>query len=135
MSGATIETISAVRAEYGPYEREVLREYGDVVAAFEAAGLPTYVETRGGLALCAMTPDGSLFVVASEDALPSGRAKLSGWHLSHCPEDSPAARWRCTVYDTVPDLSRSMTSGDLAVAPLVTAALTHLVGCSRHEGR
>ncbi|MFI1179947.1 hypothetical protein ACH4UT_10360 [Streptomyces sp. NPDC020799] len=133
MSGTTIEAIAAIRAEYGPRELEALRTYGDVAAALEAAGLPTYVETRGGLALCSMAPDGSLLVVASEEALPSDRSRLSGWHLSHCPEDGPAARWRCIVHDTVPTTSPAGACGDLALEPLIAAAQAHLAACRRHE--
>ncbi|MGI5526869.1 hypothetical protein ACQEVX_05380 [Streptomyces syringium] len=133
MTGTTIEAIAAIRAEYGPRELEALREYGDVVAALEAAGLPTYVETRGGLALCSMAPDGSLLVVASEEALPSDRSQLSGWHLSHCPEDGPAARWRCTAYDSVPAAYSAKPCGDLALEPLAAAALAHLATCPKRE--
>ncbi|WP_367132766.1 MULTISPECIES: hypothetical protein [Streptomyces] len=132
MSGTTIEVIAAIRAEYGPRELEALRAYGDVVASLEAAGLPAYVETRGGLAICSMAPDGSLFVLASEEALPADRSQLSGWHLSHCPEDSPAVRWRCIVRDTVPAASSAEARGDLAVEPLITAAKAHLAAC-RHD--
>ncbi|GHE09193.1 hypothetical protein [Streptomyces alanosinicus] len=123
--------VATIRAAYGPDERRVLAAYGDVHAALEAAGLRPYVETRGGLAVCAYAEDGTLLVLACEDALPLNRDALTGWHLSHVPEDEPGAAWRCVVYDSVPADPGSGEVGDLRLLPLVDAAKAHLATCSR----
>lgn len=122
-------TVDEIRAHYGPDEHQAVELYGDVIDAFETAGLPAYVETRGGLAVCAITPTGSLLVVASDDALPWSRDALVGWHLSHTAEDEPGTPWRCTVYDTV---SADHHHGvDLSVARMISAGLAHLGACSK----
>ncbi|MEV4741780.1 hypothetical protein [Streptomyces sp. NPDC049555] len=124
-----IDSVSEIRAQYGPDEHQAVELYSDVIDAFEAAGLPAYVETRGGLAVCAVAPDGSMFVIASEEALPWRRDALDGWHLSHAPEDEPGVPWRCTVYDTVAaDLDYGAA---IDVTHLVSAARAHLAVCPK----
>ncbi|MGX1909381.1 hypothetical protein ACWIID_11000 [Streptomyces phaeochromogenes] len=125
--------VAAIRADYGPDEHRALAVYSDVHVALEEAGLHPYVETRGGLAICAFADDGTLFVVACEDALPFDRwapGALAGWHLSHVPEDGPAPAWRCVVYDSLPPHPCHFEVGDLDLRPLVEAATTHLTACS-----
>lgn len=125
--------VAAIRADYGPDEHRALAVYSDVHLALEAAGLHPYVETGGGLAVCAFADDGTLFVVAGEDALPFSRwtpGALAGWHLSHVPEDGPAPAWRCVVYDSLPPHSCRYEAGDLDLRPLVEAATAHLAACS-----
>lgn len=134
MFDATAE-VAVLRSAYGPEEQRALSVYGDVVAAFDAAGLPAYVETRGGLAICAYVPDGTLMVVACEDFLPLNRATVTGWHLSHVPEDGPSPKWRCIVHDTVDDDPHGGSGGSLSVEALVGAATAHVAECCRHSGR
>lgn len=125
--------VAAIRAEYGPDEHRALAVYSDVHVALEEAGLHPYVETRGGLAMCAFADDGTLFVVACEDALPFNRWApwaLAGWHLSHVPEDGPGPAWRCVVYDSLPPHPCHNEVGDLDLRPLVEAATAHLRACS-----
>ncbi|MER6548199.1 hypothetical protein [Streptomyces sp. NPDC001250] len=125
--------VAAIRADYGPDEHRALAAYSDVHIALEEAGLHPYVETRGGLAICAFADDGALFVVACEDALPFNRwapGALAGWHLSHVPEDGPAPAWRCVVYDSLPPHPCHYEVGDLGLRPLVEAATAHLPACS-----
>ncbi|MHA7956359.1 hypothetical protein ACX9I7_01185 [Streptomyces sp. L500] len=121
--------VEKIRACYGPDEHQAVELYGDVIDAFETAGLPAYVETRGGLAVCATVSDGSLLIVASDDALPWNRDALTGWHLSHTAEDEPGTPWRCTVYDTVS--TGHYHSATLNVAPMVSAGMAHLGACSK----
>ncbi|ANP53670.1 hypothetical protein AVL59_32665 [Streptomyces griseochromogenes] len=128
MFDATAE-VAAVRSTYGPEEERALAVYGDVVAAFDAAGLPAYVETRGGLAICAYAPDGAMLVVACQDFLPLNRVMVTGWHLAHVPEDGPSPKWRCIVHDTVPDDLCCDEPGALRLRPLVDAAKAHLAAC------
>lgn len=122
--------VAQIRAAYGPDEHRALAAYRDAHDALERAGLHPYVETRGGLAICAYTDDGTVFVVACEDALPVDRTALVGWHLAHVPEDEPAPAWRCVVYDTVPALPDPMEPGDVRVEPLLEAAMAHLAACA-----
>ncbi|MGW6021293.1 hypothetical protein [Streptomyces sp. NPDC055099] len=127
--------VAGIRATYGPDEHRALAVYSDVHVALEEAGLHPYVETRGGLAICAYADDGTLFVVASEDALPFNRwapGVLAGWHLSHVPEDGPAPAWRCVVYDSLPPHPCPHEVGDLRLEPLVEAATAHSDICSHH---
>ncbi|MEV4500892.1 hypothetical protein [Streptomyces klenkii] len=121
------DAVATIRAEYGPDEHQAVEIYGDVIDALERAGLPAYVETRGGLAICALTPDGSLLTVASEDVLPWDRNKLAGWHLAHTAEDEPGTPWRCIVHDAVP-AGRS-AGADEGIEAVVSAAVTHLKSC------
>ncbi|MER6424530.1 hypothetical protein [Streptomyces sp. NPDC001137] len=124
---------AAIRADYGPDEQRALAVYSDVHVALEEAGLHPYVETRGGLAICAFADDGTLFVVACDDALPFNRwapRALTGWHLSHVPEDGPAPAWRCVVYDSLPPHPCRYEVGDLDLRPLTEAATAHLAACS-----
>ncbi|MGD3109528.1 hypothetical protein [Streptomyces sp. YGL11-2] len=118
-----------IRASYGPEEQRALAAYADVHSALEEAGLHPYVETRGGLALCAYAPDGTLFVVASEDSLPNNRGGLTGWHLAHVPEDEPSPAWRCLVYDSAPATPGCGERGCLKVDRLAKAATRHLFSC------
>ncbi|MFI0912436.1 hypothetical protein [Streptomyces abikoensis] len=127
MSGTDI--VAEIRSQYGREERQAGELYGDVFAAFESAGFPAYVETRGGLAVCAIAPDGTRFVVASEAALPWDRDALDGWHLSHVAEDEPSTPWRCTVYDTV--VATLDYEEAIDVANLVSAARAHLGVCPK----
>ncbi|MFF4606124.1 hypothetical protein ACFY12_25710 [Streptomyces sp. NPDC001339] len=125
--------VAGIRAAYGPDEHRALAVYGDAHAALEEAGLYPYVETRGGLALCAYADNGTLFVVACEDSLPFNRktpGMLRGWHLSHVPEDGPAPAWRCVVYDTAPACLCCGAAGDLHLTPLVEAVTVHLATCA-----
>ncbi|MEU1307880.1 hypothetical protein ABZ419_03135 [Streptomyces cinnamoneus] len=119
--------VAAIRAEYGSDEHQAVELYGDVMDAFEEAGFPAYVETRGGLAVCAVTPDGSLLTVASEDALPWDRDRLAGWHLAHTAEDEPGTPWRCTVHDAV--AAGHGTGAGEGIEAMVAAAVTHLKTC------
>ncbi|MEU4999325.1 hypothetical protein [Streptomyces sp. NPDC021622] len=125
--------VAGIRAAYGPEEHRALAVYSDVHVALEEAGLHPYVETRGGMAICAYADDGTLFVVAGEDCLPFNRwapGVLAGWHLSHVPEDGPAPAWRCMVYDSLPPHPFRYEVGDLRLEPLVEAATAHLAACS-----
>ncbi|MFE4869573.1 hypothetical protein [Streptomyces sp. NPDC056682] len=128
--------VAGIRAAYGPDEYRALAVYSDVHVALEEAGLHPYVETGGGLAVCAYADDGTLFVVACEDSLPFNRwapGALAGWHLSHVPEDGPTPAWRCVVYDSLPASPRHREGGDLRLEPLVEAAAAHLAACSLHS--
>lgn len=125
---------AGIRATYGPDEHRALAVYSDVHAALEEAGLHPYVETRGGLALCAYAADGTLFVIASQDCLPFDRATLTGWHLTHVPEDEPGPAWRCVVYDSAPMGLYDGEQGDRRVRPLIDAAVAHLDACPRSAG-
>lgn len=123
-----------IRAAYGPDEHRALAVYSDVHGALEEAGLHPYVETRGGLAICAYADNGTLFVVACEDSLPFNRwapGGLAGWHLSHASEDGPAPAWRCVVYDSLPARPCRYEAGDLTLQPLIEAATAHLAACAR----
>ncbi|MEU5434514.1 hypothetical protein AB0G73_14220 [Streptomyces sp. NPDC020719] len=120
-----------IRAEYGPEELRAMEVYSDTVTALHAAGLHPYIETRGGLAVCAFAPDGSLLVVASHDALPLQRASLSGWHITHVPEDTNCPSWRCTVYDTTPEDPDRDPPGDLDLDAAAEAVTAHLASCPR----
>ncbi|WP_411121728.1 hypothetical protein [Streptomyces sp. x-19] len=122
--------VADVRATYGPDENAALNVYDDALKAFEDAGLHPYAETRGGLAICAHAPNGTLLVVACQDFLPLNRDMLLGWHLTHVPEDEPAPAWRCVVYDTTPADLRCDPAGNLSLEPLVDAALSHLSACA-----
>ncbi|GGX50950.1 hypothetical protein [Streptomyces noursei] len=126
--------VAGIRATYGPEERRALAAYGDVHEALEEAGLHPYIETRGGLAVCAYTRNGTLLVVASEDFLPLDRGMLMGWHLTHVPEDEPGAAWRCVVYDTVPTDLCCDPRGELSLTTLIEAAVAHLAACTRAVG-
>lgn len=129
--------VASIRATYGPDEDRALAVYSDVHGALEEAGLHPYVETRGGLAICAYADDGTLFVIACEDSLPLNRwapRALAGWHVSHVPEDGPAPAWRCVVYDSLPACPCRYEVGDLRLEPLIEAATAHLAVCSRTSG-
>lgn len=130
-----ITEVAAIQSAYGPEELEALAVYADVVVAFDDVGLPAYVETRGGLAICAYTPDGTLLVVACEDFLPLNRATVTGWHLSHVPEDGPSPKWRCIVHDTVDDDPHGGSGDRLSVEALVGAATAHVAGGCHLPGR
>ncbi|MEU7583807.1 hypothetical protein AB0B50_40225 [Streptomyces sp. NPDC041068] len=97
-------------------------------------GSTPYVETRGGLAVCACAADGSLIVVAGQDTLPLRRPSLKGWHVSHVPEDSHNPSWRCTVLDTLPPEGDSGSTGDLSLATVADAVTAHLDACTRIAG-
>ncbi|WP_116211663.1 hypothetical protein [Streptomyces olivoreticuli] len=125
------DAVAAIRAEYGPDEHQAVEVYGDVIDALEEAGFPAYVETRGGLAVCAFTPDGSLLTVASEDALPWDRDKLAGWHLAHTAEDEPGTPWRCIVHDGA--AAGHDTGAGEGFEAVVAAAVTHLKTCPRRS--
>ncbi|MEV0445909.1 hypothetical protein AB0I84_10475 [Streptomyces spectabilis] len=127
-------TVAAVRGTYGPEELDALAAYGDLYAALESAGLHPYVETRGGLAVCAFAADGSLIVVAGQDALPLRRSSLKGWHVTHVPEDSHSPSWRCTVLDTVPPEADGGPAGDLDLDAVTEAVMAHLGVCTRLPG-
>ncbi|MFF4408431.1 hypothetical protein ACFY1P_29310 [Streptomyces sp. NPDC001407] len=120
------DVVAAIRAAYGPDEHQAVEIYGDVIDALEGAGFPAYVETRGGLAICALTPDGSLLTVASEDALPWDRDKLAGWHLAHTAEDEPGTPWRCIVHD---DVTAGHSAGSEGIEAVVAAAAAHFKTC------
>ncbi|WP_157855981.1 hypothetical protein [Streptomyces aureocirculatus] len=125
----TASMAAAARAAYGPEELEALAAYSDLCAALESCGLHPYIETRGGLAVCAYTADGSLIVVAGQDALPLRRQSLKGWHITHVPEDSPSPPWRCAVHDTVPQDPASEPPGSLALDKATEAVTAHLASC------
>ncbi|MEU9777230.1 hypothetical protein [Streptomyces sp. NPDC047968] len=118
------------RAEYGPEELDGLAVYGDVVAALGSLGLHPYIETRGGLAVCAFAPDGSVVVVACQDALPLRREMVMGWHITHVPEDEVAPRWRCHIYDSTPRDLCCDPRGDLSLSPLAVTIGAHLRTCT-----
>ncbi|MEK2474034.1 hypothetical protein [Streptomyces noursei] len=122
--------VADIRAAYGPDETAALDVYDDVLTVFQDAGLHPYMETRGGLVICAYAPNGTLLVVASADFLPLDRDMLMGWHLAHVPEDEPGAAWRCDVYDTTPADLCCAPAGTLSLEPLVDAALSHLSACA-----
>ncbi|WP_399932122.1 hypothetical protein [Streptomyces kanamyceticus] len=120
---------AAARAAYGPEELEALAAYSDLYTALESCGLDPYIETRGGLAVCAYTADGSLIVVAGQDALPLRRQSLKGWHITHVPEDSSSPSWRCIVYDTVPQDPSSEPPGSLVLDEATEAVTAHVAAC------
>ncbi|MFD3667207.1 hypothetical protein [Streptomyces sp. NPDC058672] len=122
--------VAAIRAEYGPEELDALAIYGDVHTALESIGLHPYIETRGGLAVCAYAPDGSLVIWACQDALPLRRHTLMGWHVTHVPEDSNSPSWRCVVRDTAPADLRCGPPGDLRLDVMTEAITRHLAVCS-----
>ncbi|MGX1668642.1 hypothetical protein [Streptomyces sp. NPDC055400] len=122
--------VAGIRAEYGPEELDALAIYSDVHAALESIGLHPYIETRGGLAVCAYAPDGSLVIWAGQDALPLGRRMLMGWHVTHVPEDSNRPPWRCVVRDTTPADLCCDPPGDLRLDAMTDAIAQHLAGCS-----
>ncbi len=104
--------------------------YGDVVSALTRLGLHPYIETRGGLAVCAFAPDGSLVVVACQDALPLRREMVMGWHITHVPDDEVAPRWRCHIYDSTPRDLCCDPPGNLRLSPLAVAISAHLRSCT-----
>ncbi|GGU26430.1 hypothetical protein [Streptomyces violascens] len=118
-----------IRASYGPEELQALEAYTDVTVTLGTAGLHPYIETRGGLAVCAYASDGTLVVVASHDALPLRRSGLSGWHITHVPEDTNCPPWRCVVHDTTPDDPERDRPGDLDLDAAVEAITRHLSDC------
>lgn len=122
--------VAAIRAAYGPEELDALAIYGDVHSALESIGLHPYIETRGGLAVCAYAPDGTIVVVACQDALPLRRRMLMGWHVTHAPEDSNSPLWRCIVRDTTPDDLCCDPPGDLRLDAITEAISQHLATCS-----
>ncbi|MEV0370641.1 hypothetical protein AB0I10_12545 [Streptomyces sp. NPDC050636] len=128
-------TVAAIRTNYGPEEERALAAYGDLITALTGAGLHPYVETRGGLAVCALTEDGSVIAVASGDALPLDRARLMGWHVTHVPEDDVAPSWRCRILDTTPTDPADENPGNLALIPVTTAVKAHLVSCPHFHPR
>ncbi|MEN8649150.1 hypothetical protein ABCR94_00485 [Streptomyces sp. 21So2-11] len=125
--------VAAIRDDYGPEELDALAIYSNVHSVLESLGLHPYIETRGGLAVCAYAPDGTLVVVACQDSLPLRRRRLLGWHVSHVPEDSNSPLWRCIVRDTIPeDLCKS--PGDLRLDAIAEAITQHLATCSHTVG-
>ncbi|MGW0731700.1 hypothetical protein [Streptomyces sp. NPDC002851] len=122
--------IATIRADYGPDELEALEVYRDLHAALDGMGLHPYIETRGGLAVCAVTANGTLLVVGGQDALPLRREALTGWHVSHVPEDDPSPAWRCIVHDTLPDGPLQAPRGDMSLESLVDSVTRHLASCT-----
>ncbi|WP_433547125.1 hypothetical protein ACQPZG_20115 [Streptomyces sp. CA-294286] len=126
--------VAALRAECGPEEHEGAAVYGDVLDALDAADLHPYIETRGGLAVCALAEDGTTFIVASNGALPWSRSPLPGWHVTHVPEDEVRPPWRCLVLDTLPADVCCEPPGTLDLA-LVTEAVRAHAGCCTNAPR
>ncbi|MFF0742129.1 hypothetical protein ACFYVL_17200 [Streptomyces sp. NPDC004111] len=125
---------AALRAAYGPDEEEGAAAYGDVLAALGAAGVHPYVETRGGLAVCALAEDGTAFVVASNGPLPYSRSPLPGWHISHVPEDEVRPPWRCIVLDTLPADVCCDPPGTLDLTLVTEAVRAHAARCPNSPG-
>ncbi|MFD3511973.1 hypothetical protein [Streptomyces sp. NPDC058657] len=121
--------VAALRAEYGPEEHEGAAVYGDVLDALAAADLRPYIETRGGLAACGLARDGTVFVVASQTALPLSRSPLPGWHVAHVPEDEVNPPWRCLVLDTLPADVCCDPPGSLDLALVTEAVRAHAAAC------
>ncbi|MCX4666424.1 hypothetical protein OG453_07045 [Streptomyces sp. NBC_01381] len=125
-----VAEVTTIRATYGPEELRALEVYRDLHSALDGAGLHPYIETRGGLAVCAVAGNGTLLVIAGQDALPLRRETLTGWHVSHVPEDGPAPEWRCLVHDTVPDSALQAPHGDMDLESLLSAVTRHLTSCT-----
>ncbi|MCX5206701.1 hypothetical protein OG897_35520 [Streptomyces sp. NBC_00237] len=124
-----VTAVAALRAAYGPDEEQGAAVYGDVLDALAAADLHPYIETRGGLAVCALAEDGTVVVVASNGALPWSRSPLPGWHVSHVPEDEVRPPWRCLVLDTLLADVCCEPPGTLDLTLVTEAVRAHVACC------